>query len=535
MKRSGCILATILTLTTVAGIALLAEGGGRLYVRQYEQELMVASVHLNWTRCHQYDPGLMWALRPNLLDTPQAYSFKGKMQDWTVRTNEQGLRNPPLTPKEGRYRILILGDSRTYGLGVGDSETWPQYAQAAFDSKQAGSVDVINAGVSGYAAFQGLQYLRREGPKLEPDMVIACFGYNDAAEIPAPGIGDCDWVNPRASRFAFLTVLRNAIQNAGLGRPPVFSARTSRLRPGEFLDCMVEMKQWCDAHGMVLVLIAWPALSELIGDELNQRHYESVVFAAGKVTRTPVIDVSGTLDANLERIFLDDIHLSPEGNRLIAEYVVSSVEHMFTGGPLSAAEKRPAFTSPPRPPDIDMSAEMTRYRRWIKGDPSCFLPYDKLDDLLLRQGDAAARIAEWRAFADAYPELPRPVFYLGHALLDGQDVDGAIHAYEHAAAMDPEDAAKHASLGRAYTEKRDFAKAVAALNEAVRLAPDTPYIRHQLIYALTQMGDFAAAQAQVDTCKQRHIDLPEGLAALVQEGLRDDTEAKSGYGPPGPS
>lgn len=534
MKRTGCILGVLLAVAVVAGIALLAEGGGRWYVRQYERELMVASVHLNWTRCHQYDPDLMWALRPNLVDVPQAYSFKGKMQEWTVCTNAQGLRNPPLSPKNGRYRILVLGDSRTYGLGVGDTETWTHYAQAAFDAKQAGSVDVVNAGVSGYASFQGLQYLRREGPKLEPDMVVACFGYNDAAQIPDPGIGDCDWENPRASRFAFITVLKNAIQNVGLGRVPVFSPRTSRLRPGEFLDCMVEMKQWCDVHGATLVLLAWPALSELIGDELNQRHYGSVVLAAGKVTRAPVIDVSDTLDAHIERIFLDDIHLNPEGNRLIAEYTVETIGKMYTGGPLSAMEKRPAFTSPPRPPEVNVTAEMTRYRRWITADPSCFLPYDKLDQILIRQGDPSMRIREWRAIADSYPDSPRPVFYLGHALLDGGDVDGAIGAYERAVALEPEDAAKHASLGRAYTEKRDFPKAVAALNEAVRLAPDTPYIRHQLIYALTQSGDYAGAQAQVHTCEQMLIDLPEGLAALVQRGLRGDTETKNGAGPPGP-
>jgi lysophospholipase L1-like esterase len=508
----------VLLLATCGILAVLAEGVSRVVVRQRERQMLLTSVHLQWTVCHRYDPDLMWALKPDLRGVTQAYPFRGKMQEWRVSTNAQGLRNPPITPKAGRYRMLLLGDSRTYGMGVSDTETWPVFLQRAMDEVQAGAVDVINAGVCGYTAFQGLQYLRREGPGLEPDMVIAAFGYNEAADIPAPGIGDCDWENPRASGPALVTVLKDAVRAAGLTRAPLYSPRNTRLRAGELLDCLVEMKRWCDLHDATLVLVAWPAFPELMGDVLHQPHFSEISKTAGHVAQTPAVDVSGVLEAHLDTIFLDDIHLNAEGNRLTAEFVAAEIQRLFLEGSLAALPRRPAMAGPPRDPVSDWQADRERYRKWIHVDPACYMPFNRLDDILRKHVSPEERIAEWRGFARAYPDMSRPQFHLGAALEAAGELQQAVEAYRRAAELEPGDAAKHAGLGGALAGLRDWPAAIEAFQKAKSINPANGPVREQLIHALCEMGDFDAARAEVEDCARGGMVLSDAVKERVRRG-----------------
>ena len=509
-----------LLLVSLAIAAGAIEGTGRFLANRKERAMLVSSVHLNWTMCHEYDPVLMWRLKPNLKNVPQAYSFKGVMQQWTASTNEHGLRGAPLAPKGGRFRILAIGDSRTYGLGVGDGDTYPVYLQAAFDREQAGSVDVLNAGVPGYTTLQGLQYLRERGMDLEPDLVLVCFAYNDAVEIPAPGIGDCDWENPKASPFGFMSLLKDAVRGAHLDRDPLFSPRTARLRPGEMLDCLIEIRNVCAARGAQALFLAWPALSEMVGEELNQPHYAGIVREAARLAHVPVISLFDVLEIHSDRIFLDDIHLNAEGNRIVADYLAGEIEKLYENGSLSSRTPRPPNTGTPHDPPEDNEAAMARYRKWIAADPSCFMPYEKLDSLLRRRGDTEARIREWRTFTERFPDQARPWFALGHALLAASDLDGAISAYRKAAELDPEDPAKPASIGFALSRKGDIDGSAAAYQAAIQIAPKHPQVRMQFIEMLCGAGRFADARTQLDECRRLGVAIPPELARQVENGKK---------------
>ncbi|HOV73669.1 MAG TPA: GDSL-type esterase/lipase family protein [Candidatus Hydrogenedentes bacterium] len=508
----------VLLLTSLIIAAGVIEGAGRFLANRKERAMLVSSVHLNWTMCHEYDPVLMWRLKPNLKDVPQGYSFKGVTQQWTASTNAHGLRGAPLSPKGGRFRILAIGDSRTYGLGVGDGDTYPVYLQAAFDREQTGSVDVVNAGVPGYTTLQGLQYLRERGMDLDPDLVLVCFAYNDAVEIPAPGIGDCDWENPKASPFGFISLLKDAVRGAHLDRAPLFSPRKARLRPGEMLDCLIEIQNVCAAHGAQAVFLAWPALSEIIGEELNQPHYAGIVTEAARLAHTPAISLHALLEEHSDRIFLDDIHLNAEGNRVVADYLAGEIRKLYETGLLSNRTARPPNTGTPHDPLTDDEAAMARYRKWIVADPSCFMPYEKLDALLRRRGDAEARIHEWRAFSERFPDQARPWFALGHALFAVNDLDGALEAYRKAAELDPADPAKPVSIGATLFRKGDMDGAAAAFKAAIQIDPKHSQVRMRFIEMLCGAGRFADAKAQLAECRQLGIEIPSQLARHVENG-----------------
>jgi lysophospholipase L1-like esterase len=126
-------------------------------------------------------PDLLWTLRPSAVLDVEFLGFAG------IRTNSIGIRAPELPgPKEpGELRILCLGDSVTFCLGLLQGETWSDRMEQALKASPelAGrKVSVINAAVPGYSSYQGmLQFDRLR--HLEPDIVTFWFGLADAHEM----------------------------------------------------------------------------------------------------------------------------------------------------------------------------------------------------------------------------------------------------------------------------------------------------------------------------------------------------------------
>ncbi len=120
----------------------------------------------------QPDRDLLWSGYP-FIDT----YYRGGH----VTINELGLRGPEVLPKAaGEFRILSLGESTTFGVGVSDAETYsarlPEVLNAALPSRH---FTVINAGVSAYSSSQSLKYLQLRGWKLRPDLVLFYHEAND--------------------------------------------------------------------------------------------------------------------------------------------------------------------------------------------------------------------------------------------------------------------------------------------------------------------------------------------------------------------
>ena len=111
-----------------------------------------------------------------VLDSKVLYGLNPKHPE----INSIGLRSDEVEiPKpKGTFRILVLGDSVTFGFGVAQDKAFPSRLQAILKKKMR-RVEVINAGVSGYTAYNEVEYYLSEGRKLAPDVVIVGFCLND--------------------------------------------------------------------------------------------------------------------------------------------------------------------------------------------------------------------------------------------------------------------------------------------------------------------------------------------------------------------
>ena len=98
--------------------------------------------------------------------------------------NSKGLRDreyPYLKPP-GTKRILVLGDSYTWGYGVANEEIYTEVLEETLQQKYP-HYEVINAGVSGWGTDQQYLFLVNEGLKYSPDLVIVAHFFNDLDEI----------------------------------------------------------------------------------------------------------------------------------------------------------------------------------------------------------------------------------------------------------------------------------------------------------------------------------------------------------------
>ena len=95
-----------------------------------------------------------------------------------ITSNSLGFRSAEIR-NDGSRRVLAIGDSCTFGWKVEQHEAYPAILETLLNDSQLHThYQVINAGHSGYTAYQGAVLLEEKGLALEPDIVTIAFGFN---------------------------------------------------------------------------------------------------------------------------------------------------------------------------------------------------------------------------------------------------------------------------------------------------------------------------------------------------------------------
>jgi lysophospholipase L1-like esterase len=110
------------------------------------------------------------------------YELKPGVEKGHFKINSLSMRDDePAVPK-GPKRILIMGDSVTFGNEVAKEELFSEVAERLLNVEGGNSVEVLNAGVSCYNTKQEYIALREKYLHLYPDIVIFAFCSNDLGE-----------------------------------------------------------------------------------------------------------------------------------------------------------------------------------------------------------------------------------------------------------------------------------------------------------------------------------------------------------------
>jgi hypothetical protein len=118
----------------------------------------------------EFDPTKGWRTRAALRDLRV---FDDKLLN-TNAAGQRGTRDFAFGPHPGTTRIVVLGDSFTFGEEVSDEHAWP-----AVLARLLPEAEVINMGVHGYGHDQMLVHLRELGVRYQPDIVLLGFVHVD--------------------------------------------------------------------------------------------------------------------------------------------------------------------------------------------------------------------------------------------------------------------------------------------------------------------------------------------------------------------
>lgn len=112
-----------------------------------------------------FDGELGWELLPGAQGRLQTEEF-----DVAIRINSRGERadgEVPIARTPGRRRIVVIGDSFSFGHGVEAAEGWPARLQELVPESE-----VVNLAVTGYGTDQQVLRFEKRGLAYQPDLVI---------------------------------------------------------------------------------------------------------------------------------------------------------------------------------------------------------------------------------------------------------------------------------------------------------------------------------------------------------------------------
>lgn len=122
---------------------------------------------------YQKDELLDFRMAPNFSGTFTRQEFKTE-----ITTNSYGLRDYEYTGKKPNdFNILALGDSFVWGAyGTSINQTFVKILESKLNENSSTmNYRLINAGVPGYGTDQQLLYLKADGNKFKPDLVLLNF------------------------------------------------------------------------------------------------------------------------------------------------------------------------------------------------------------------------------------------------------------------------------------------------------------------------------------------------------------------------
>ena len=115
------------------------------------------------------------------LERNATFYHESKDGRWRFDTNAQGYRDVndfSYEKSEGEIRVISLGDSHTLGHEIRQDFTYSAFLERML-RRNGGKGRVMNTGIAGFGTAEQLIFLKHEGIKYDPDVVVLGFYGND--------------------------------------------------------------------------------------------------------------------------------------------------------------------------------------------------------------------------------------------------------------------------------------------------------------------------------------------------------------------
>jgi len=288
---------------------------------------------------YEPDSTLYWKLKPN----QNCYT---KIGHQPVHINSHGTRGREFeeTKASNTIRVLCLGDSRTFGWGLKEEETYPELLAALLQKQnQSRKIEVINAGVNAWSYPQMLVYLRNTAIRYEPDILIlgeanlwTQFSEKNSPEFVRKFMNRVRMKNilRRFATYHFIVEvkLKEFYERNRTRFIPVDPAQDTLFKQQQqsnpeslFRGTIEEICRLAQERRIKPVLLYLPSLDE--AQSTNSTTVLKVKRELGESLNLPVVDLTPAVRTNGKALYLeaDPIHYNALGNSMIAQRLYESL------------------------------------------------------------------------------------------------------------------------------------------------------------------------------------------------------------------
>lgn len=290
--------------------------------------------------------------------------------------NSEGYRGESLDRKrEGEVRIATFGGSTTYGYGVNYKKAWPYYLSVLLQDNVSNQVSVTNLGANNQGIY-GIWYDVRAYNYLGYDIALMFNGYNDSnpktlnlssfrgddgffqifgykfilpmylsekSALLMYGDENLDKhyrgeleENVKQEGIRFQVGLAMKEMNTLIGRVERFLYEQEEIAEGmlqasgdrpfkEYLQYLEKVFDWLLTHEKVVIFVCQPGMY----DSVQQSQVRQLIHNnyKGQVT---YINLSEAIDLSDKELSFDNMHLTPLGNKIIAEHINNSIRPLIS-------------------------------------------------------------------------------------------------------------------------------------------------------------------------------------------------------------
>ncbi len=246
-----------------------------------------------------------------------------------VSINSDGFRDDEYTrERNDKYRILVLGDSLTFGWGVEKDDTYEVLLETALSRKRP--TEMINTGHGNYNTSQQVNLFKKKGLAYNPDKVVVFFFINDAEVTPVRS----KWTPiARLRSVTFLwSRIRGLLTRSSSGQTfeDFYSALYEDDQPGfiTMKEAFLELQGICEERGIELQVVMIPELHDLVDYPFTAEYAKVYNFLHDN--GIPVLDLTadfaGYEDAPALWVALDDAHPNALAHKMIADFSQPFIE-----------------------------------------------------------------------------------------------------------------------------------------------------------------------------------------------------------------
>jgi lysophospholipase L1-like esterase len=316
------------------------------------------------------DTAEMWRKLPSAAEWSGQPNGRGLHAGVPVAFNGFGYRDAERSPQPapGTVRILALGDSVTFGMGVAQDRTYPKQTEVLLNNAasrpQGAPVEVLNLGMPGYNTLHQLALLRELGLGLKPDVVVVGFLYNDielsssqkeegvvkettqpsaARRVKSSINASWLWLKQHSLFAAWLSPrLANALRPLGVkGMGQVGEVKDQYVDSNpnwrRMQEALLEMKRLTAERNIELVVMIIPAMANFTDATYPIKEYHQAVAGFCRSSGIKVLDLLPAFwggDGTQYWISATDGHPNAQGQQIIAQALAGYLAPLLPGGNL---------------------------------------------------------------------------------------------------------------------------------------------------------------------------------------------------------